>query len=171
LLAHSWLGPLARRRIVAPDYLRALEVLLDTIRAAGYGKQAAGCVVDIAVDAIRALAVGLKDVPPEKPLRETTGQLEMRRTLLALPEGEYPRIREAATPLTSHHRPTTYVELGIDILVKGIEAATPARKTMTTRRASVHTERLAPAAGCRLAAPGAKPITRLNALANAASER
>jgi hypothetical protein len=52
----------------------------------------------------------------------------MRRTLLALPEAEYPRIREAATPLTSHHRPTTYVELGIDILVKGIEAAAPARR-------------------------------------------
>jgi hypothetical protein len=86
-------------------------------------------------------------------------------------EGEHESAaQQAATPLTSHHRPATYVELGIDILVKGIEAAAPAPQPMTACWAAVHRERLAPEAGCRRAAPGANPITRLNALANAASE-
>jgi AcrR family transcriptional regulator len=124
--AHPWLGPLARRRIVpTPDYLRALEVMLDAVRIAGYGTQSAADVVDIAVDAVTALAAGLKEMPPGKLPPASAGQLEMRRTLLALPDGEYPRIREAAAPLTSPHPPATSVDLGIDILVKGIEAAAP----------------------------------------------
>jgi AcrR family transcriptional regulator len=125
--AHPWFGPLVRHRIVtAPDYLRALEVLLDTVRTAGYEQQAAASVLDIAVDTITALAAGLKDVPLETPPQASTGQLEMRRTLLDLPDTEYPRIREAAIPLSSPHTPAFYVELGIDILVKGIGAAAPA---------------------------------------------
>ena len=127
--AHPWLGPLVRHRIVtAPDFLQALEVLLDTTRTAGYGRQAAADVVDIAVDFVAALAAGLKDVPPNEDPAASADQLEMRRKLLDLPGSDYPRIRETAAALTSPRPPAAYVELGIDILVKGIEAAAPARR-------------------------------------------
>src|SRR5262245_15674172 len=53
---HPWLGPLARHRIVpAPKYLAALEVLLDTVRTAGYGLTASVDVVDFVVDGLAAM--------------------------------------------------------------------------------------------------------------------
>jgi TetR/AcrR family transcriptional regulator, tetracycline repressor protein len=123
---HPWLGPLVSQRIVtAPNYLRALEVLLDALRSAGYGRQAAASIVDIAVDAVAAMAFRLPAAPPEEPPQATSGQLEKRAELLELPVTDYPRIRDAALPLTSPKPPGTYGTLGIDILVKGIEAAAP----------------------------------------------
>src|SRR5262245_16085492 len=54
---HPWLGPLVRHRIVsAPNFLRALEVLLDTVRVAGYGPQAAATVVDLVIDSLATMA-------------------------------------------------------------------------------------------------------------------
>jgi hypothetical protein len=111
--------------VTAPNYLRALEVLLDALRSAGYGRQAAASIVDIAVDAVAAMAFRLPAAPPEEPPQATSGQLEKRAELLELPVTDYPRIRDAALPLTSPKPPGTYGTLGIDILVKGIEAAAP----------------------------------------------
>jgi TetR/AcrR family transcriptional regulator, tetracycline repressor protein len=128
---HPWLGPLARHRIVpAPNYLRALEVLLDAVRTAGYGPKAAVYVVDFAIDSLAAMATEFADAPTQgskaPPASET--QLEMRRQLLDLTGTEYPRIREAAVPLTTSEAPAAYVKLGIDILVAGIESAAPKKR-------------------------------------------
>jgi Tetracyclin repressor-like, C-terminal domain len=127
---HPWLGPLARRRIVpAPNFLGALEVLLDTLRAAGYGRQAAASVVDFAIDSLAAAAAEFPSATGRnlKPGAPSEGQLMMRKQLADLGP-EYPRIREAAVPLTTSERPQVYVKLGIDILVRGIESATPKRR-------------------------------------------
>jgi TetR/AcrR family tetracycline transcriptional repressor len=127
--AHPWLGPLARHRIVtAPAFLGVLEVLLDTVRAAGYGPTAAVRVVEFAIDSLAALAAGVAGVPKAEQRLASEGQLEMRRRLLELARADYPRIREAAVPLTTPEAPTAHVKLGIDILVRGIEAAAPARR-------------------------------------------
>jgi TetR/AcrR family tetracycline transcriptional repressor len=120
---HPWLGPLARRRIVpAPNFLHALEVLLDTVRTAGYGRQAAVYVVDFAIDSLATIAAE----PTSPPKQETASeaQLEMRKQLLALAGSEYPRIRDAAVPLTAP-APAIHIKLAIDILVGGIESAAP----------------------------------------------
>jgi AcrR family transcriptional regulator len=122
--AHPWLGPLVRHRIVpAPGFLGSLEVLLDAVRAAGYGRQAAVRVVEFAIESVAAIAAGLADKQTEGAVSE--GQLEMRQRLLDLAGDTYPRIREAAVPLTKPDAPATHAKLGIDILVQGIELAAP----------------------------------------------
>jgi TetR/AcrR family tetracycline transcriptional repressor len=128
---HPWLGPLARHRIVpAPNFLRALEVLLDTVRTAGYGPKASVRVVDFAIDSLAAMATEFAGAPTQgaKPRPSSEAQLEMRRQLLDLAGTEYPRIREAAVPLTTSEVPAVYVELGIEILIGGIESAVPKKR-------------------------------------------
>jgi TetR/AcrR family transcriptional regulator, tetracycline repressor protein len=123
--AHPWLGPLVSERIVTrPNYLRALEVLLDALRTAGYKRQAAADVVDFAIDSVAAIAAGLKGSLTAKPPPPSSGQLQMRQQLRELAGADYPRIREAAAPLTSAKAPG-YAKLGIAILVGGIESAAP----------------------------------------------
>jgi TetR/AcrR family transcriptional regulator, tetracycline repressor protein len=127
--AHPWLGPLVSRRIVTrPNYLRALEVLLDAVRTAGYKRQAAADVVDFAIDSVAAIAAGLKGGPTAKRPAPSRGQLEMRQQILDLAGADYPRIHEAAVPLTSAKAPGAYAKLGIEILVRGIESAAPKSK-------------------------------------------
>src|SRR5262245_11416160 len=125
---HPWLGPLARHRIVpAPNFLRALEVLLDTVRVAGYGPQAAASVVDFAIDSLAATAAQFPGATAlnGKPRAASERQLRMRKQLADLAGSEYPRIREAAAPLTTPKRPQVYVKLGIDLIVRGIESSAP----------------------------------------------
>jgi len=57
----------------------------------------------------------------------------MRHHLLDLSRADYPRIREAATPLTSPGNPRSYVKNGIDILIGGIAAGAPARSGSSAR--------------------------------------
>lgn len=127
---HPWLGPLVKRRIVpAPNFLGALEVLLDTLRAAGYGRQAAASVVDFAIDSLAAMVARFPSATARKPhpRAASEGQLMMRKQLADL-GSEYPRIREAAVPLTTSERPQVYMKLGIDILVRGIESSAPRKR-------------------------------------------
>jgi hypothetical protein len=111
--------------VTAPNYLRALEVLLDALRSAGYERQDAVSVVDIAVDAVAAMASRLPSAPSGEPAPASPGQLGKRDELFALAGDDYPRIRDAAIPLTSPKSPDTYGTLGVEILVRGIEAAAP----------------------------------------------
>jgi AcrR family transcriptional regulator len=129
--AHPWLGPLARRRIVpAPHFLGALEVLLDTVRAAGYDPQAAACIVDIAIDSLAAMAAEFPSRSGRMRERRSPSerQLLMRNQLRDLSVSEYPRIREAAVPLTTSEPARLHVKLGIDVLVGGIESSAPTRR-------------------------------------------
>jgi hypothetical protein len=57
----------------------------------------------------------------------------MRQRLQDLSRADYPRIREAAKPLTSPGNPGAYVKNGIDILIDGIEAAAPMRSGSSAR--------------------------------------
>jgi AcrR family transcriptional regulator len=124
--AHPWFGPLVRRRIVAaPNFLGALEILLETIQTAGYRRKAAVYVVDFAIDSLASIAAALAKVSPEEADNPSEGQLEMRERLLELPDELYPRIRNAAVPLTRTEVPAAYAKLGIEILVRGIEEAAP----------------------------------------------
>jgi TetR/AcrR family tetracycline transcriptional repressor len=128
---HPWLGPLARHRIVpAPNFLRALEVLLGTVRMAGYAPQAAASVVDFVIDSLAAMAAQFPSATGRnaEPRAASDEQLRMRKQLADLAGSEYPRIREAAVPLTTSDAPDVQVKLGIDILVGGIESAARKRR-------------------------------------------
>src|SRR5262249_29866052 len=128
---HPWPGPLARHRIVpAPNFLRALEVLLDTVRAAGYGPRAAASGVGFVVGSLAAMAAQFPRATRRKakPTSPPQGPLTRGKELVDLPGSEYPRIREAAAPLTRPERPQVYVKLGIGILVRGIESAAPKKR-------------------------------------------
>jgi AcrR family transcriptional regulator len=121
---HPWLGPLARRRIVpAPNFLGTLEVLLDAVRAAGYGRTGAVRVVDFAIDSLAAVAAEFPATADPTP--DSEGQLTMRKQLRELAGTDYPRIREAAVPLTTSASANAYVKLSLNVLVGGIEAAPP----------------------------------------------
>jgi AcrR family transcriptional regulator len=135
---HPWLGPLARHRIVpAPHFLCALEALLDTVRAAGYDPDAAASVVDFVIDSLAAMASVFPSATGRdpKPHAPSEGQLRMRKQLADLASSEYPRIREAAVPLTTPERPQVYMKLGIDILVRGIESSAPKARRRGSSRA------------------------------------
>lgn len=125
---HPWLGPVARHRIVpAPNFLQVLEVLLDTLRTAGYDPQAAATVADLAVDSLSAIAAEFPaaTIRAPKPRSPTEGQLRIREQLDDLEGWQYPRIREAAVPLTTSNAADDYVELALDILVGGVDSAAP----------------------------------------------
>jgi Tetracyclin repressor-like, C-terminal domain len=131
--SHPWLGPLALDRIVpAPGYLRAVEILLDTVRTAGYGPRATVDVVEFAIESVSAMAARTAEVA-KNPQDPSQDQLAMRQHLLDLSRADYPRIREAAKPLTSPGNPGSYVKNGIDVLIGGIEAAAPRRSGSTPR--------------------------------------
>jgi TetR/AcrR family transcriptional regulator, tetracycline repressor protein len=131
--SHPWLGPVARHRLVTtPNYLHAVEVLLDTVRQAGYGPRAAAEVVDYAIDSVSAMATRLA-ARPKDPRVPSEEQLEMRERLLDLSGEDYRRIRAAAKALTSPENPATYVKRGIDILIGGIEAAAPKSSSPAAR--------------------------------------
>jgi AcrR family transcriptional regulator len=131
--SHPWLGPLGLERIVpAPGYLRALEVLLDTVRTAGYGPRATVDVVEFAIESVSAMAARTAEVA-KNPQDPSQDQLAMRQQFLNLSRVDYPHIRDAAKPLTSPGKPGSYVKNGIDVLIGGIEAAAPTRSASTPR--------------------------------------
>jgi TetR/AcrR family transcriptional regulator, tetracycline repressor protein len=125
---HPWLGSVARHRIVpAPNFLKVLEVLLDTLRAAGYDTQAAASVADLTIDSLAAMAAKFPAarIREPKPPSPSESQLRMRQQLDNLEGSEYPRIREAAVPLTTPDAADGYLELGLDILLGGVDSAAP----------------------------------------------
>jgi hypothetical protein len=87
-------------------------------------------VVDFAIDSLAAMAAEVPSASERKPKPRSPseGQLMMRKQLAHLADSEYPRIREAAVPLTTSERPHVYVKLGIDILVRGIESSAPEKR-------------------------------------------
>ena len=133
---HPWLGPVARHRIVpAPNFLEVLEVLLDTLRAAGYDPRAAASVADITIDGLAAMAAEFPaaTIREPKPRSPSEGQLRMRQQLDDLEGSEFPRIREAAVPLTTPDAADRYLKLGLEILIGGIESAGAPKRSESRR--------------------------------------
>ena len=133
---HPWLGPLARHRIVpAPNFLGVLEVLLESLRAAGYDPKAAARVVDLAIDTLAGMATEfpVAAIHQRKPRSPSEDQIRMRKVLDDFSGSEYPAIREATVALTTSESPDAYMELGLDILVGGIESSVPRKRRRTAK--------------------------------------
>lgn len=120
---------LSTRTVSSEGGLRATEVLLDILRRAGFSPSEA---TQIARHALSTLT-NLVSEEPGVVIREESGEaIDVRRSarhfLETLSPDEYPRLIEAAPPLSEGIDPETYFAFGLDLLLAGIE--TMAERTL-----------------------------------------
>ena len=124
LRAHPSAAVLVSTRTVPSEGgLRTTEAALDTLRRGGFSPAEATQVARHALSAVANLVGG----EPGVVAREESGKLtDARRRarvfLESLPPERYPRLVEAATPLSEGVDPDVYFAFGLDLLIAGIEA-------------------------------------------------
>ncbi len=111
------------RTVPSESSLRATEVALDILRRGGFSPTEATQIARHALSAVTNLVSG----EPGVVIREgNQGLLDARRRarlfLETLPPERYPRLVEAATPLSEGVDPDAYFAFGLDLLLAGIEA-------------------------------------------------
>jgi AcrR family transcriptional regulator len=106
--------------------LRATEVALDILRRAGFSPEEAAHVTRQIVRTTTSMVIAeLDEVPaPGEPSEATDTEGFLR----ALPPARFPRILEAAGPLSAREEPESYYELVIELVVSGIEASAARRR-------------------------------------------
>lgn len=114
---------LSTRTVSSEGSLRATEVVLDILRRGGFSPTEATQVARHALSTVVNLVGG----EPGVVIREQSdGLLDARRRarlfLESLPPERYPRLVEAAGPLSEGVAPDTYFAFGLDLLLTGIEA-------------------------------------------------
>jgi AcrR family transcriptional regulator len=124
LRAHPAAASLLTTRTVSSESgLRATEALLDILDRGGFSPSEA---TQIARHALRTLANLASDEPGVVAREESTDRRDARQrarhALEALPSDRYPRLVEAAGPLSEGVDPDAYVAFGLDLLLAGIEA-------------------------------------------------
>ena len=124
LRAHSSTAILLSTRTASSESsLLATEVMLDILRRGGFSPTQATQIARHALSTITNLVSG----EPGVVVREEAGEsLDDRRRarifLESLPSERYPRLVEAATPLSEGVDPDAYFAFGLDLLLAGIEA-------------------------------------------------
>jgi len=114
---------LSTRTASSEGALRATEVVLDILGRGGFSPTEATQIARHALSTVTNLVSG----EPGVVAREESGKLiDVRRRarlfLESLPPERYPRLVEAATPLSEGVAPDTYFAFGLDLLLAGIEA-------------------------------------------------
>jgi TetR/AcrR family transcriptional regulator, tetracycline repressor protein len=114
---------LSTRTVSSEGSLRATEVALDILRRGGFSPTEATQIARHALSTVVNLVSG----EPGVVAREQSGELlEARRRarhfLESLPPESYPRLVEAAVPLSEGVDPDSYFGFGLDLLLAGIEA-------------------------------------------------
>jgi AcrR family transcriptional regulator len=114
---------LSTRTVSSEGGLRATEVVLDILRRGGFSPAEATQIARHALSTVANLVGG----EPGVVAREESGTLiEARRRarlfLESLPPERYPRLVEAAVPLSEGVDPDTYFAFSLDLLLAGIEA-------------------------------------------------
>ena len=123
LRAHPSVAPLFRSRTnTSESSLRLTEVALDILRRGGFSPTEATQVSRHALSTIINLVAG----EPGFAAREDAGELvdarrRARLFLEALPPDRYPRLIEAAAPLSACEDLDAYYDFGLDLLLAGIE--------------------------------------------------
>lgn len=112
---------LLTRTVSSEESLRATEVALDILRRGGFSPTEA---TQIARHALSAVA-NLVGREPGVVARGESGDLtdtrrRARLFLESLPPERYPRLVEAATPLSEGVQPDSYFTFGLDLLLAGI---------------------------------------------------
>lgn len=127
LRAHPSAASLISTRTIASERsLQATETLLDILRRAGFSPAQATQVARHALSTLTSLVAGEPGtvVRHESPAQRETRR-QARATLEALPSDHYPRLVEAAAPLSEGMAPDAYFAFGLDLLLAGIEAMAP----------------------------------------------
>jgi TetR/AcrR family transcriptional regulator, tetracycline repressor protein len=124
LRAHPSTAALLSTRTVSTEQgLRATEVMLEVLRRAGFSPAEATQIARHALSTV----VNLVAREPGVVAREESGRLtdtqrRGRLFLESLPPERYPRLVEAAEPLSEGVKPDAYFTFGLDLLLAGIEA-------------------------------------------------
>lgn len=123
LRAHPATAPLlASRNTTSESNLRAAETMLDILRRGGFSPAEATQIVRHALSTLTHL---VSAVPGAGPGEESAEPIEARRRtrafLRSLPPDRYPRLVEAAGPLSECEDPEGYFRFGLDLLLAGIE--------------------------------------------------
>jgi AcrR family transcriptional regulator len=114
---------LSTRTASSEGSLRATEVVLDVLRRGGFSPAEATQIARHAVSTVVNLVSG----EPGVVAREESGEMidaqrRARLFLESLPPERYPRLVEAAVPLSEGVDPDAYFAFGLDLLLAGIEA-------------------------------------------------
>lgn len=116
-------GLLTTRTVSTQRSLRVTESMLELLRRGGFPPHEATQVARHALHAVAGLVdprSGL-DARPE-PEDRTDARRHARLFLESLPPDEYPRLVEAAVPLSEGVRPDDHYAFGLDLLLAGITA-------------------------------------------------
>ncbi|HEX5847921.1 MAG TPA: TetR/AcrR family transcriptional regulator C-terminal domain-containing protein [Rubrobacter sp.] len=132
LRAHPGVAPLfATRTNSSESSLRFTEVALDVLRRGGFSPVEATRVSRHALSTIVNLVVGEPGfISPEGSDEPLDARRRARLYLETLPPERYPRLVEAAVPLSAPEDPEAYYQFGLDLLLAGVEemAARKARE-------------------------------------------
>ena len=114
---------LSTRTVSSESSLHTTEVALDILRRGGFSPTEATQIARHALSTVTNLVGGM----PGVVAREESGEMmDARRRarvfLQSLPPERYPRLVEAATPLSECEDPDAYFAFGLDLLLAGIEA-------------------------------------------------
>lgn len=113
---------LSTRTASSEGSLRATEVVLDILGRGGFSPTEATQVARHALSTVTNLVVGEPGVVVRGESEEQTDLRRRARLFLeSLPPERYPRLVEAATPLSEGVDPDTYFAFGLDLLLAGIE--------------------------------------------------
>jgi AcrR family transcriptional regulator len=103
--------------------LVAMEVTLEVLRRAGFDAQRAAA---IARNALWTALMLVVSEPGFEPGMSEADRAEMQRRnrvqLALLPPDRYPRVIEAAAPLTACDDPDLHYQFGVDLFIAGVEA-------------------------------------------------
>jgi AcrR family transcriptional regulator len=136
LRAHPGVAPLfATRTNSSEGSLRLAEVALDTLRRGGFSPAEATQVSRHALSTVVNLVAGEPGfTTPTDSVEVLDARRRARVFLEALPPDRYPRLVEAAAPLSAREDPETYFEFGLDLLLAGIGEMAARQKHGQTKR-------------------------------------
>jgi TetR/AcrR family transcriptional regulator, tetracycline repressor protein len=136
LRAHPGLAPLfATRTNSSESSLLVTEVALDTLRRGGFSPAEATQVARHAVSTVVNLVAGEPGfIAPDDSGKLLDSRRRARVFLEALPPERYPRLVEAAAPLSAREDPDAYYEFGLDLLLAGIGEMAARKKRAPTRK-------------------------------------
>jgi len=117
---------LSTRTVTSQRSLEITESLLELLRRGGFGPGPATQIARHAVASLAALAGGRSGVVVREPDGPAAPERRRARERLeALPAQRYPRLVEAAGPLSEGIEREEYLALGLELLVAGIVATAP----------------------------------------------
>ncbi|MDA8368613.1 MAG: TetR/AcrR family transcriptional regulator C-terminal domain-containing protein [Nocardiopsaceae bacterium] len=123
LRAHPSTAPLlSTRSTTSESSLRATEVMLDVLWRGGFSPTEATQIARHTLSTVTDLISGARTAAPqEEPGALMDAQRRARVFLESLPPERYPRLVEAAGPLSECDDPDAYYAFGLDLLLTGIE--------------------------------------------------